>query len=244
MGIPIIIPSAHRAASVLTRIEGAILFVPETERTAYKAHHPHAEIIGHPPMGNLAQKRQAIYDQFGDHFQVDDDIKEVVRFHDPEADPRLTPAEAAQLIQVTYETAQAAGAYLFGFSRSPNPKHYNAHKPIMLVGYINACAFGLRQSKHLFFTPHTTAAESHWITLLNAYHHRYAWIDTRFHFAQAPNSTFTRPGGQAAKRTLASERRDTLFLRRMFGNAVRIKKGRATDSKALHKYQRTVRIPF
>jgi len=244
MGIPIIIPSAHRAAAVLTRIEGQILFVPEDQKTAYETHNPGADIRTHPPYKNLAQKRQAIYDQFGDHFQIDDDIKEIVRFHTPEAPPRLTPAEAAHLIQVTYENAQAAGAYLFGFSRSPNPKHYNAHKPIMLVGYINACAFGLRKSPHLFFTPHTTAAESHWINLLNAYYHRYSWIDTRFHFAQAPGSTFTRPGGQAARRTLESEKQDTLFLRRMFGHCVRTKKGRATDARALHPYQRTIRIPL
>jgi hypothetical protein len=246
MGIPIIIPSADRAGHVLTRIEGAILHVPETQVPAYARRHADMEIHGDPPYRNLAEKRQAIYARYGDHFQVDDDIVHVSRQSIP-GNPRnahLTPAEVRDLIDVAYLAAKDAGAYLFGFNRSPNPKHYIAHKPIMLVGYINASAFGLRRSPHLFFTPHTTAAESHWINLLNAYYHRYIWADMRYHFAQKPHSTFFRAGGQAARRTLDSERRDTLFLRRMFGDAVRIKKGRATDAVAIHQYQRTIRIPL
>ena len=246
MGIPIIIPTAHRAGKILTDIEGAILHVPEDQLSAYRDYHPKAEIITHPPLKNLAGKRQAIYEQFGDHFQVDDDIKFVSRLSTPGNNRKthLDPTEINHLIQTTYLAAKDAGAYLFGFNRAPNPKHYTAHRPITRVGYINACAFGLRKSPHLHFTPHTTAAESHWINLLNAYYHRHVWIDQRFHFAQAPKSTFFRPGGQAAKRTMESEKRDTLFLRRMFGDAVRIKRGKPTDAKAVHPYQRTIRIPL
>jgi len=112
----------------------------------------------------------------------------------------------------------------------------------MLTGYINASAFGIRKSPHLYFTDRTTAAESHWINLLNAYHHRRAYIDTRYHIAQAPNSTFFRPGGQTAKRTLASEKADSLFLRAVFGDAVTIKRNRKTDSTGIHQYQRSIRI--
>jgi len=246
MGIPIIIPSADRPDKILTRIEGAILYVPKPQGRAYKRHNPHMRVITHGPHKNLAEKRQAVYDQFGDHFQVDDDIQFVSRLYTTGNNRKnhLDPKKIHDLIQATYQAAKGAGAYLFGFYRSPNPKHYHAHKPIMLKGYINACAFGLRKSKHLFFTPHTTAAESHWINLLNAYYHRYCWIDTRFHFAQAPRSTFFRPGGQAARRTLESEKRDTLFLRRMFGDAVRIKPGNPTDAKKIHEFQRTIRIPL
>jgi len=246
MGIKIIIPSEDRAESVLTNIEGAILYVPEAQAEAYATHNPGLEILHHGRFRNLAEKRQAIYDKFGDHFQVDDDIAFVSRQYKKGSNRRdhLTPREINDVIQGTHQAAKAAGAHLFGFNRSPNPKHYNAHKPIMLVGYINACAFGLRVSPHLFFSPHTTAAESHWINLLNAYYHRFAWIDTRFHFAQAPGSTFFRPGGQTGRRTIESERQDTLFLHRMFGDAVRIKPGRATDAAAVHPYQRTIRIPL
>jgi len=246
MGIPIIIPSSDRSDHVLTRIQGAILYVPESQGAAYREAHPDMEVITHPPFSNLADKRQSVYERWGDHFQVDDDISFVSRLYVPGNNRKnhLSPTEIQDLIQTTYQAAKDAGAFLFGFNRTPMPKHYHTHKPIMLVGYINACAFGLRRSQHLFFTRHTTAAESHWINLLNAYYHRYVWIDMRFHFAQAPRSTFFRPGGQTGRRTLESERRDTLFLRRMFGDSVRIKRGKSNDSRAVHPYQRTIRIPL
>jgi len=239
----IVIPSAGRADSVLTDIAGQILCVQEKEAAAYRDHNA-GEIITHPPLKNLAAKRQWIYEKFGDVFMADDDLVFCSRLNMPGNNRKdhLTPEETADLIRATYHAAQESDCYLFGFNRTPNPKHYNAAKPIMLTGYINASAFGIRKSPHLYFTDRTTAAESHWINLLNAYHHRRAYIDTRYHIAQAPNSTFFRPGGQTAKRTLASEKADSLFLRAVFGDAVTIKRNRKTDSTGIHQYQRSIRI--
>lgn len=241
----IVIPTAARAGAVLTRVEGAILIVDEREAPLYREHHPHDPIETHPPLRNLAAKRQWIYQRFGHVFMLDDDIAFVSRLYLPgnNREQHLTPAEAAQLIHVTADTAAQAGCYLYGFNSSPNAKHYYPHKPVELTSYINACAFGLRPSPHLYFTERTTAAESHWINLLNAYFHRRAWADMRFHFGQAPGSTFTRPGGQTLHRTLDTERADTLFLRRMFGQAVQVKAARG-DARLIHPYQRTLRNPL
>lgn len=65
--IPIIIPSAGRADAVLTRIDGAILYVPESEAPAYAHHNPGVSIEAHPDAAyrNLAAKRQAILDRWG-----------------------------------------------------------------------------------------------------------------------------------------------------------------------------------
>lgn len=239
----IVCPSAGRASMVLTAIEGMILCIEQGEHDAYRYHNPAVEIDIHPPLKNLAAKRQWIYERYRDVFMVDDDISFVSRLYTTgnNRDEHLSPFEIAELIQVTADSARAAGCYLFGFNQSPNAKHYYPHKPIELTGYINACAFGLFQSDKLYFTERTTAAESHWINLLNARVHRKAWIDKRFHFAQAPNSTFYREGGQTAKRTLASEREDTLFLRRMFGQAVQVKKNRG-DANLVHQYQRSIKV--
>ena len=49
MDLPIIIPSRGRAASVLTKISGARLFVPEAEADAYRRHNPDVEILTHTP---------------------------------------------------------------------------------------------------------------------------------------------------------------------------------------------------
>jgi len=247
MNIPILVPSAGRAASVLTNITGQILFVPESQIVSYRECNPDTQIETHADDAyrNLAAKRQGIYDRWGSVFMLDDDISFVSRLY-VEGNNRkthLTPDESAQLIQVTADTAKDAGCFLFGFNATPNAKHYYPHKPIELTAYINACAFGLHKSPSLYFTERTTAAESHWINLLNAYTHRRAWVDMRFHFAQASGSTFFRPGGQAAHRTIKTEEEDTIFLHRMFGKAVRIKTQRGDASK-IHKYQRTIHNPL
>jgi hypothetical protein len=242
MSLPIVIPSAGRAAQVLTNIAGQILYVPETEADAYLEHND-CQIITHKPTRNLAHKRQEIYERFGDVFMVDDDIEFVSRVY-TEGNNRkdhLAPDEIREIIERAYEISCQADIYLFGFSRSPHPKHYIAHKPYRLVGYINACAFGIRKHDRLFFTEKTTAAESHWINLLNAYHNRKCFIDTRFHFAQEPNSTFFKAGGQASKRTLQSEKQDSMFLRQIFGESVILKRSK-TDVKGVHQYQRTIKI--
>ena len=245
--LPIIIPSAGRAAAVLTRISGAVLYVPESEAAAYAANNPGHAIETHPDTAyaNLAAKRQAIYSRFGDVFMADDDLAFASRLYLPgnNREQHLTPDECNELIQATAHNARAAGCFLFGFNSTPNAKHYYPHKPISLTAYINASAFGILRSPALYFTERTTAAESHWINLLNAATHRRAWVDARFCFAQAPGSTFFRPGGQAAKRTLHSEMADTLFLRRMFGQAVRSKRNRG-DSTKTHPNQRSIHNPL
>jgi len=245
--VEIVIPSAGRPDAVLTKITGQILYVPESEKQKYEKHNPNSRIECHPEnkYKNLAAKRQSIYKKFGSVFMVDDDIKFVSRLYLPgnNRHTHLTPDEIAELIQKTAQQAKTAGCHLFGFNNTPNAKHYYPHKPISLTSYINASAFGLHKSEHLYFTERTTAAESHWINLLNAYAHRKAWCDMRFCFVQAPGSTFFRPGGQTAHRTMQTELEDTLFLRRMFGQAIRAKQVRG-DAAKTHPYQRTIHNPL
>jgi len=243
----VVIPSAGRPDAVTTRIEGQILYVPESEADLYAKGNPNTEIQTHHDKAhaNLAEKRQDILERFAPVFMADDDIEFVSRLH-LEGDNRkthLTPAEIRELIDATAANCRRAGSFLFGFNATPNAKHYYPGKPIELTSYINACAFGILERSKLYFTSRTTAAESHWINLLNAYLHRRAWIDMRFHFAQVPNSTFFRPGGQTAHRTLESEMRDTLFLRRMFGQAVQTKRSRG-DAATIHPYQRSIKNPL
>jgi hypothetical protein len=247
MTVNIVIPSAGRAAMVTTAIEGQILYVPESEADAYAKATPGATIQTHPDKAhaNLAEKRQDILERFAPVFMADDDIEFVSRLH-LEGDNRkthLAPAEIRQLIEAAADNCRRAGSFLFGFNATPNAKHYYPGKPIELTTYINACAFGILDGSKLYFTSRTTAAESHWINLLNAYLHRRAWVDMRFHFAQVPNSTFFRPGGQTAHRTLETEMKDTLFLRRMFGQAVQIKRSRG-DAAKIHPYQRSIKNPL
>lgn len=238
MSCKIVCPSRKRAGKIFTNIENMILCVAESEKKDYK--NENFEIITHKNLKNLAEIRQFIYEKFGDVFMVDDDLIAVQRLYCTK-NQDLMPKEIEQIIQETYYRAKDLNAFLFGFNNDPNPTHYNQHKPFMFTGYINGCAIGLRKSGKLYFTKETTAAESHWINLLNAYYHRYNFIDKRFIFRQKNDSTFKLEGGQTGKRTLKSEMEDTLFLKKMFGDSVNIKKAK-NKTLQLHEYQRELNI--
>lgn len=241
MEIPVVVPSSGRADAILTCVSGMILYVDEREADAYRAAHPDVPIQTHRGLRNLAAIRQSIYTRWPRVFMIDDDIDRITRLYRPGNNRKdhLTPDQAHELIQVTGHAADRGGCVLWGFSNHPNAQHYYPHRPIALTQYINACAFGLHPSARLYFSDRTTAAESHWINLLNAATHRKSWCDTRFCFAQAAGSTFQRPGGQTAKRHLQSELADTLFLRRMFGQSVQVKRTRS-DTLNQHPYQRAI----
>lgn len=236
--VKIIIPTHKRSQILTTNIENQILCIHQDEAEDY-AHHE-CEKIYHQE-NKLSEIRQWILDKFESVFMVDDDIVSVERMIDSDLETKLTPQEIHDLIQETQYTANELGAKLYGFGNSMNPKHYKAQKPFVANGYINACAFGMIQSKELYFSPKTTACESHWINLLNAHYNRYSFQDTRYAFRQKPNSTFLLEGGQTTKRTTYTEKRDTLFLKMMFGDSIQLKKGQK-DSKLHHQYQRKLKI--
>jgi len=239
MCIKIVCPSSGRAKNVLTNIQGMILLVAKNEKKEYEKYND-IEIQTHENLKSLSAIRQFIYDKFIDVFMVDDDIQCVQKLYKTK-NQDLTPVEIFDIINKTYSYAQQIDAFLFGFNNDPNPTHYNQHKPFVLNSYINGCAFGLIKNKNLYFDKKTVACESHWINLLNAYHNRFCFIDKRFHFRQQKNSTFLAPGGQAGKRTLQTEKMDTIFLKKKFGDSVKIKLER-NKTKRLHEYQRELNI--
>jgi len=238
MDCKVIIPSRKRSHLITTEVENAVLVVDKDEFEDYRSV-TDMEIVCHEKKRNLSSIRNLILDFFGDSFMVDDDIVSVERLYTTEAQ-RMNPQEIYDLIQETYYTSKCIGSKLFGFNNDPSPTHYNSHKPFMFNGYINGCAIGLTGDS-LRFDERTTACESHYINLLNAYHNRYCFIDKRFHFRQKLDSTFILQGGQSGKRTLESEKDDTLILRKLFGESVVIKREK-NETKQLHKYQRQLNI--
>lgn len=239
--VAIVVPSAGRATSVLTRIAGMVLFVPESQANAYRKQNTGVRVESHPDdaYATLGAKRQAVYERWGDVFLVDDDIVSVSRVYreGEDRDLRLSPGEAAELIQQTALDARDAGCYLFGFSQSAKHRDYSAHAPVSLTSHIDASAMGLLQSDRLYFSERLTAGEGDWMNLLNARMHRRSWSDLRFCFVQGGTTVKVRPGGRAGQRTAQSERDDTLHLRRMFGQAVQQKAatGAAAEKVGHHR---------
>ena len=114
---------------------------------------------------------------------------------------------------------------------------------------MTGCAFGMIREAVSASTPESTAVEDFYISGLNAHFHRMALIDTRYNFVQ--DQTFTKRGGQSMYRNMETERKDTIFLRKCFGEAVTIKKDvqhtskkRGVSARSKNPYGRTMTIQF
>lgn len=216
----IAVPTKGRAGMVTTNVPGQILVVDQSQREMYSELNRGAEIEVCPNFKSLAEKRNWIVDRFGHVFMLDDDIEKVI---DMTTSKQITPDLAKKRIVWLYELALELGISLFGFNNSPSPKHYNAMKPIVFKGFINGAAIGVIKNDKLRFTKETVAAEDYYINLINAYHFRRNLIDKRFCFKQNEAQTFVSPGGQSLNRTMETEKNDTFFLRKMFGESVILK---------------------
>jgi hypothetical protein len=234
--IKIVLPSSGRSKTFTTDIKNQILCVCETELEEYKER-ANCDVISHPPLKNLASKRNWIIEKFGDVFMVDDDVLNFVSVFDtlPRDERNLSSQKQYDIIQNLYEISKDLKVNLFGFSSSPVPMQFNSLKPL---GFnINMCggAYGVINSK-LRFNEKTTACDSHWIQLLNLYLYKKNLVDRRYSIEF--QETFYTSGGQSKKRTLESEKRDTLFLRKTFGEIVQLRK--KSRNKQNNKYQRFI----
>lgn len=233
-----------RAGSVITHlhIEGCIIVVPESESVAYKKAHPELEVVAHPDsVKGLPPKLEWMRRYFSCNlFFVDDDCKGIYRMWDYQ-NTRLTPTEARDLIITTAHNARAAGCYLFGFNKNPRPETYDFFQPIQMSGYVLGGATGLLTGSKLYWNTDMKILGDYWISLLNAYHHRKAWIDNRFsfHFKE----TFTSTGGLASIRNKERIKEHVAILKKYFGNAIKEKPDNVFR-KRKHEYEISLHLPF
>ena len=242
--IKIVVPSMGRADRILTKkiISNAILCVPESEEKKYREFNPECEIITHPDsIKGITLKRQFIYEKFPNVFMIDDDIKNIQRLYvERGEDPVLDADEAYDVIQYIGNCAKLAGCYMFGLSKEKNPLSYDEMNPIHLTGVVNG-EMGFLEGSNLFFHELAKVSEDYWISAYNAYVNRYCWIDMRF--ATFGVKTFGNTGGCSSIRTKNQEKEDTLFLRKMFGEAIKLKEDTKLSQRK-HEYMRTLKIPF
>lgn len=243
--IKIIIPSHKRATRVRTTsaVYGAALCVEESQADLYRKCNPGIEIITHPDaVVGLARKRDWIAKNVGSCFMLDDDIENLSRIYTEKGkETHVDPETAYDVIQATAYAAHQAGAYLFGFSSSPTPISYNSLNPIATSGYLTGCAHGILLGSKLWYNPDIICNEDYWISLLNAYHHRLVWKDTRYYWNQ--KDTFVNRGGLAEFRNVDAEEKDFILLRRVFGDVVELRKSTG-KSKLRHPFQKSLKLPF
>lgn len=254
--VPIVVPSHRRAGAVraFDAVLDPVLCVAEDQYKNYKDLYPSAAIEAHPDsVVGLAPKRNWMLKHFGDHFSLDDDVSEMRRIYDPDAPPKMSAEEATDVVQATAEMAREVGAKLWGFSNYPMTYTFDVFKPFKTTGYVNGFAMGIFTDGLLRFPEESDFMGSdYFVSALNAYHHRYIWLDTRFAFAQ--HGTFRNPGGQADFRNMETERRSYERLRNYFGAAIELKHGRGArppdtsdarkGANAGHPYEKLLHVPW
>jgi hypothetical protein len=254
--VAVVIPSYKRPKHVRATavVAGSVLCVPESQAAEYEAEGYGVPIVAHPDsVKGYAPKANWILERFGDHISIDDDVKGLRRIYDPEAEPHLSPEDAYEAIQATAYVARQVGAKLWGFSNYPMTYTYDVFKPFKLTGYVNGMSMGIFVDSQLRFPDDPLFMGSdYYVSGLNAFHHRYIWLDTRFAFEQT--KTFRNPGGQAEYRNMTTEKASYEKLRKAFGEAIALKGtrgGRPPDTSderkatsAGHPYEKLLKVPW
>ena len=242
--IKVVIPSMGRADRVITKanVSNVILCVPESEVALYAEHNAGIEILSHPDtLKGLTLKRQFIHEKYPNVFMIDDDITAISRNYVQAGEKaKMDPDEAFDIIQYVGNCAKLAGAFLFGLSKETNPLSYDEMHPIHLTGILNG-DLGMLEGSKLYFHEKAVVTDDYWISAYNAYVHRYSWNDQRF--TALAQKTFGNIGGCANLRTKDQEKEDTLFLKKMFGDAISLKEDTKLATRK-HEYQRTLKIPY
>lgn len=245
----VVIVSHKRAGIVLTHehVEGAKVCVPESQVDQYAMFHDPDTIVAHPDsVVGLCSKRQWVYDTFGDVVMLDDRSIGLYRvYREPGAKQRaaMPPDRAREVIEATAETARQLGAKLFGWGSHAHVRSYEPGRPFRFGGYTPSGALGLFKGSKLFFPKNVTLpVDDYWICGLNAYYHRYCFLDMRFSWAW--RGTYVTPGGMREFRVNKGEVEATRWLRQQFGDAIVYKRPSTLTKTERNPSPRTLRIPY
>jgi len=248
----IVIRSMGRWDTMTTHniVSDAVICVPDSEKSQYKEFHPDSDIISHPDtVAGLSAKNQWMMDRFENAFILDDDLNQFVYLgiDKTEKTRKFTKDEVRDFIYMIYEAACDCGAKIFGFNNVADVRMYIPLRPIKFTGYIVGGAMGIRDWKRssLYFDDRVKCVEDYWVCLLNAYFNRYVYKDCRFSF---DGNTGDMGGGNSIYRNWEQEKKEFLFLRQMFGDAVQIKPEspfrKMTGTTNRHPFEKTIKIPF
>lgn len=255
--IPIVVPSHKRpnALHVLGAISNVIVCIPEAQAESYRQANPDVEFVTHPDeVLGISNKRQWMYEKFGDMFMVDDDVTRFTRMMIPpkgswmaevaDETDTLTPDEAYDVVQQLAQVAREMGAMVYGLSHSNNPTYAKPMEPFSFNKFISAATMGLFKSPHLFFPSDEPAkvCEDNFMVLLNAHYHRYALVDNRYGIERYPTSKNT--GGMGTQRTVDLEKQAFFYLKEKFGAAVQRKQSKGGGAGYSHEWERKIVIPY
>ena len=227
MSLNIVIPSYKRSERVIAKkiVTNPIICVSESERGVYSEMNPDCEIVCHPDsVKGLPAKRNWMVQHFGELFMLDDDVTEIhPLFYDKESSCHTitNPAIVRKIIERLYTISKMLNVHLFGFTKNQRPMFYNPSKPYVMNTRVTGCSYGVIKSKNTFWPKDLILKEDFWISGYVKYTERLLLIDTRYTFNQ--EDTFVNPGGLSEYRNTDTEREAMIYIKRHFGNCVKIK---------------------
>ncbi len=244
-----VILSHKRAGAVRTlkAVDNCVICIPESQLEDYKVHNPNAEYVCHPDtVVGLSAKIRWVYEQFENVCMLDDDIDYFVRnyvdttFREPR---RIDSQTAYEIIQVSAVMSLQLGVFLFGLASCAKPVAYDSTKPFKLTGWVIGGCVGFLKGFKMELPDECTAACDYFISAINAYNHRRCFIDTRF-AVYCNEGTFKSSGGTADIRSMDTERKDFILLRKYFGDAIQKKTGTVNRKQIQNQFERILRIPY
>lgn len=248
----IVIQSMSRAATMTTHklFENYTVCVPESQAEDYAAVVGEKRVAAHPDtvIGISAKRNWMLRELMDDEALVcfDDDIEYVTANETAEGNPNVTDAEVLEgIIEQVFILAHDMDAKLFGWDMiADRVMIHLPQKPFQLTGYVANTACGYLASHDFHFPEDLWVKMDYWVSLMNAYKHRYCLKDMRYSFVNV--DTFKNKGGLSHFRNSVTERDAQDRLIRAFGEAVKVNaKGgyhRKTDYEGHTKL--TIQVPF
>lgn len=242
----ILCPSRGRAKHILTKrlVPDIVLVVNADEHAEYKKHNPELLVLSPPTsIKGITATRAWMLDNFKNVFMIDDDVTTVKRnYVEPGEKADIEDTELInEIIDYSFYVAKKIGAKMFGFPSTRNPLEYNAFKPFKFTGYYNHSHVGYLEGHGLSFDTSFGEAEDYYMSLMQAYKNRFGFFDCRFTFVTKDN--FLSRGGCCEYRTIEMMKKNTLELKRLFGEAVIIKH-QSNTKKNINEGERSIHIPF
>ena len=250
MPLRIVIPSHKRWDRVLAKklVQDPIICVAESQEAIYHDYNPDCEIVTHPDsVVGLIPKRNWMARHFGDLFMLDDDVHVVRRQYveHGETAPIRDPVEVTNIIMRLHELSVMLDIHLWGFSSAVTPVMYSEDEYLSLSHMITGCAYGVRYNTNIWWNEEIKLKEDFWISCYVKHKERRILTDCRYNFAQ--KGTFVSSGGLAGIRNQEEERRSILFMRKNFGECIRLK-GQTNNGKGKTRqkvqYNIVAKFPF
>lgn len=242
----ILCPSRGRAKNILTKklVPDIVLVVNENENEEYRKYNPELLVLSPPKtVKGITPTRAWMLDNFKNIFMIDDDVITVKRNYVEAVEPAEIddPELITEIIDYSFYVSKKIGAKMFGFPSTRNPLEYVSHKPFKFTGYYNHSHVGYLEGHGLKFDKSFGEAEDYYMSLLQAYKNRYGFFDCRFTFVTKDN--FLSTGGCCEYRTIEMMKKNTIELKKLFGEAVIIKRPGNTKKK-VNEGERSIHIPF